>query len=72
VDVTHVIMTTGKITIKIDNMYEYALSEGYLMGLLLPNYEHIKTMTEQGFFEWLKEKMQTDFNQVESLSITFI
>jgi hypothetical protein len=42
------------------------------MGLLLPNYEHIKTMTEQGFFEWLKEKMQTDFNQVESLSITFI
>ncbi|MCR8982644.1 hypothetical protein [Brevibacillus laterosporus] len=32
-------MTTGKIEIKVDQMYEYALTDGYMMQLILPNVE---------------------------------
>ncbi|MCY9757695.1 hypothetical protein M5X00_26055 [Paenibacillus alvei] len=52
-----VLMTQGNIEIKCDQMYEYALSEGYMMQLILPNVDTIKEMTERELFQWLQQKM---------------
>lgn len=57
----HVQLSTGKIYVKADNMYEFALSDGYLMELILPNIDTIKEMTECGFFKWIEEDLQSKF-----------
>jgi hypothetical protein len=70
-------MTTGDIEIKVDNMYEFALSEGYMMQTILPKVDEIKGKTEQEFFEWLKEKVTTElegrdrYTRVEEFTIEF-
>lgn len=53
-------MTTGRIEIEIDNMYEYAVSESYMMETILYNVDEIKTMTELQFSSWLEKKMNID------------
>lgn len=55
-------MTTGIIEIKVDKMYEYAMSEGQLMLLMLPNVELIGNMTEQEFFTWIKKELSKAIN----------
>jgi hypothetical protein len=50
-------LTKHKIHIKTNQMYEYVLSEGDMMKLLLSNYETIQTMTEKEFIDWLKVKL---------------
>ncbi|MBR8661181.1 hypothetical protein [Brevibacillus sp. NL20B1] len=62
-------LTTGVIKIEVDQMYEYALSDGYMMQLLLPNVEKIKGMDEAEFFDWLKEQMK---DSGDSLKIEFV
>ena len=47
-----------EISIKIDDMYEYAMSEGDLMKMLLINNDHLKTLTEDGFSEWLSVEIR--------------
>ena len=46
------------IHIKLNQMYDYALSEGMMMILLLSNCEKIMQMTENQFIEWLKEQIK--------------
>jgi hypothetical protein len=62
-------MTTGTIEIKVEQEYEYALSEGYMMGLILPNIDLIKSMTEEAFFDWIKTEMSN--LEVDKINITF-
>lgn len=56
-------MTTGTIDIKVDTMYEFALSEGAMMEIILPNIDHIKTLTEFQFFDWIKNKVKETANE---------
>ena len=50
-------LTKHKIHIETNKMYEYVLSEGDMMKLLLSNYEEITIMTEKEFVDWLKAKL---------------
>lgn len=60
-------MATGVIRVRASQMYDYPMSDGYLMQLMLPNYDQIKEMTEQGFFEWLKASLDSEFgNTIDS------
>lgn len=52
-------LTTRTVTIKAEKMYEYPLSEGYLIKLFVNNNELIKTMTEEQFVEWLINEVNT-------------
>lgn len=55
-DIT-ITMTKMKIRVVLNQMYEHALSEGDLMRLILPAYEKVKNMTEDGFVAWFKENL---------------
>lgn len=55
-DIT-ITMTKIKIRVVLNQMYEHALSEGDLMRLILPAYEKVKSMTEDGFAAWFKENL---------------
>lgn len=44
--------------IEINQMYDYALSEGKMMIILLSNCEQIMQMTEKQFIEWLREQIK--------------
>ena len=54
IDIT---LTSYKIHIETNQMYEYVLSEGQIMRLFLSEYENIKVMTEKEFIDWIKEKL---------------
>ena len=53
-------LTTGTLKCEVDQMYEYALSEDYLMKLFLQNVEEIRQKTEEAFLEWFKGKVTED------------
>ncbi|PKR83516.1 hypothetical protein [Heyndrickxia camelliae] len=66
-------MTTGNIKVEIDQMYDYAVSEDYLMKLFFTNIDLIKSFTETEFFNWIESQLTKDFNeQVEKLKIEFV
>ena len=45
------------ICIKTNQMYEYVLSEGWMIRLFLSEYDTIHNMTERSFVDWIKEKI---------------
>ena len=54
IDIT---LTCYEIHVKTNQMYEYVLSEGDMLKILLSNYEWIKAMTEKEFADWLKAEL---------------
>lgn len=50
-------MTKGVLVVKIEQMYDYALTEGFMMSTMLKNIDNIKEMTENEFVEWLKKEV---------------
>ena len=54
IDIT---LTKYDIHIKTNQMYDYVLSEGDMMKLLLSNYDEIRAMTEKEFTDWLKTEL---------------
>ena len=54
IDIT---LTHYKITVKTNKMYEYVISEGDMMKLLLSEYTTIQSMTEKEFTDWFKNKL---------------
>ena len=54
----HIMLTSYKVYVKVNQMYEYVLSEGQMMRLFLSEYENIQAMTEKEFIDWFKEKLQ--------------
>lgn len=54
IDIT---LTKYKVHIETNQMYEFVLSEGDMLILLLSNYEEIATMTEKEFVDWMKAKI---------------
>lgn len=53
----NITLTKYTIYVKINQMYEYVLSEGQMMKLFLSEYNTIQTMTEKEFTNWFKEKL---------------
>lgn len=53
-------LTTIKIHIESSMMYEYPLSEGHMMKILLQNTNEIQHMKEGEFSSWLKEKLEKE------------
>lgn len=46
-----------KLHIKINQMYEYAISEGQMMRIFLSEYRTIQAMTEKEFIDWFKQRL---------------
>ena len=63
-------LTSGEINVEVNQMYEYELSEGYLMKLLLNNVDEIRKMTELEFYRWLEEEMRPIEERVEKFEMT--
>lgn len=55
-----VVMTTGTIKVKVEQMYEYLLTEGFMIKLFLQNADDIQKFTEDEFFEWLKQQIEQE------------
>lgn len=47
-------LKTREIHIEAEGNYEYPLSEGHMMKVILPNVDKIKTMTEDEFTKWIE------------------
>ena len=47
------VLSKGTLHIEVNNMYEYAFSEGDMMKILLSNIEEIKELTESEFVNWI-------------------
>jgi hypothetical protein len=63
-------LTKGNIQFKVNQMYDYAVSEDYMMKLFLQNIDEIKQMTELNFFEWLKGNLEKEFkDKVEEFEL---
>ena len=53
----YITLTQYKIHIRINQMYEFSLSEGQMMKLFLSEYNTIQTMTENEFVDWFRGKL---------------
>ena len=62
IDIT---LTHHTVHIKLNQMYEYILSEGQMMKLLLGNYNAIQAMTEKEFINWLKSELERIIDEDE-------
>lgn len=51
-------LTKYKVRVKTNQMYEYLLSEGYMIKLFLQNYNKIQEMTEKEFIDWFREQIR--------------
>lgn len=54
IDIT---LTSHKIHVKTNQMYDYVLSEGQMIKLFLSEYSAIQAMTEKQFIDWFKVKL---------------
>lgn len=52
-----ILFTDGHVDIEIDEEYEYAVSEDYLMKLFLNNVNEIKQLTEEQVVKWIETKL---------------
>ncbi len=53
----------GEIGIEVSKEYNYPMSDGYLMQIMLRNVEEIKKLTEKQFFEWIVKKITEDIHE---------
>lgn len=69
-------MSKGVLVVTIEQMYDYALTEGFMMTTMLGNIDKIKTMTEREFIEWLKKEvgieLGCEYGYHSDLDINFI
>lgn len=66
----YITLTTGVLIIKASEMYDYPLTEGYMMETILPNVDLIKTFTEQEFIAWMEDKLGNELSD-KKVEITF-
>lgn len=67
-------LTKYKIFVKLNQMYDFALSEGEMIKLFLSNYNEIQGLTEKEFIDWIKQKLyeiiQGDGDVIERFDVT--
>lgn len=56
-------LTNKIIKVEVDQMYEYAMSEGQMMKIILSNVDSIKLMTENEFIKWLKIELEKEVDE---------
>ena len=63
-----------KIFVKLNQMYDFALSEGEMIKLFLSNYNEIQGLTEKEFIDWIKQKLyeivQGDGDVIKRFDVT--
>lgn len=64
--------TTGLFEVRVDNMYDYAMSEGYLMELFIKNIDKIRASTEEEVMQWIENTINDEFCHVDNLTFEFI
>ena len=65
----YITLTHYTIHVKINQMYEYVLSEGQMMKLFLSEYDTIRIMTESEFIDWFKKKLTKITHSVEEFTV---
>lgn len=71
----NITLTNHKIAVETNQMYEYAISEGDMLKILLSNYDAIKLMTENEFCYWLKSQLLEivgDEDVLKKYSVTYL
>jgi hypothetical protein len=58
-------LTKTKIKIEATQTWDYPLSEGLMMKILLSNVDDIKNMTENEFAQWLKTQLKNEIGDLE-------
>ena len=61
-------LTTGRIKMEAKNEDFNPLTEGYMMKILLPNVGLIQMMSEQEFYEWLKNETSKYVSSIQWLA----
>lgn len=51
------VLSKRNVTYHISNMYDYAVSEGWLMQTILPRICEIQKMSEDEFITWIKNEL---------------
>lgn len=64
-------LTRGVIHCEISKMYEYLVSEDYMMKLFLKNVDCIRGLTEEEFIEWLEDKLKTGCVGEDNIELRF-
>lgn len=63
-------LTGFSIKFEADTEYNYAFSDGDFMKLMCQNYHNIEKLTEDEFFDWLKEQLSVyDLNSYERVNV---
>ena len=57
-------LKTGEIHIGASKSFDYPLSEGYMMKLMLSQVNEIREMTEKEFFDWLVKQLHDDLGEI--------
>lgn len=52
-------MTKHRLCVSVDSMYNYALSDGWLMKTMLRNAEQLHKLTESEFIDWFSAQLNT-------------
>lgn len=61
-------LTKHNLYIKVNQMYNFAISEGKMMVLFLSNCNEIQAMTEKEFIDWLKKKLcEITYDDIEEV-----
>lgn len=64
-------MTTGRIKIRVEQMYSYELTEGFMMELLLTNIDEIRGYTEREFYVWVRDAIKKEAEYAEDIEVEF-
>lgn len=64
-----VVLTETVIVVEVSQMYDYPLSDGYLMKLFLANLEYLKTLTVEEFTDWLRQELTAEAGDLESFEV---
>ena len=59
-DEIEITMTKYRFYVSIDSMYDYALSDGWLMKTMLRNAEQLHKLTESEFIDWFSAQLNAE------------
>lgn len=60
-----------RLDIKVSQMYDYAISQDYLIKLFLLNVDTIRGLKESEFVHWITAKLKADFPYVDAMEFDY-
>lgn len=58
-------LTKSKVQIRASEMYDYPLTDDYMMKAILPNIDLIREMTEKEFVQWIENKLNAELEYTD-------